>query len=98
MDKAPDSRFVFERYRPHALWGIVFVLVPFGLLMVSLLGLEVGSSIPVAVAANTPRIALALSAAGLALGITQRRSHLIAVGSLGLAISTNRIPPALVAR
>ena len=88
METKSDHRFVvFEKYRPHALWAVISVILPFGLLMVSLVGLEVGSTVPISVAAAAPPLALALAATGMALGVARRRPPLIAIGGIGLSIS-----------
>jgi len=76
-----------EDYEPHWLWAVTFVLVPLVLIVISFLGLPLGSSVPLDVAVTSPKMSLMIAAIGIGAAGIRRRKVPIQLAAIGLAIS-----------
>ena len=73
--------------RPHWLWAVVFIVAPFALITISVLGIEIGSIIPFGLAETAPKVAVVMSCIGMAVSLSLGRRVLIAIAAIGLSIS-----------
>ncbi len=73
--------------RPHWLWALVFIVAPFTLITIGVLGIAVGSIIPFGLAETAPKVAVVMSFIGMAVSLRLRRRVLIAIAAIGLTIS-----------
>ena len=76
-----------EDYEPHWLWAVTFVLVPLVLIVISFLGLPLGSSVPLGVAVASPKMSLMIAAVGMGAAGIRRRKVPIQLAVIGLTIS-----------
>lgn len=82
-----NRSYRWSESRPHWLWATVFIVVPFALVTISVLGIPVGSIIPYGVAETAPEVAVVLSCIGMAVSLRLGRRVLIAIAAIGLTIS-----------
>lgn len=73
--------------RPHWLWAVVFIVAPFALIAIGVLGIAVGSIISFGLAETAPKVAVAMSCIGMAVSLCLGRRVLIAIAAIGLTIS-----------
>lgn len=76
-----------ERAQAHWIWVIGALLVPFALLLVSMLGMPRGSFVSTEVAAAVPLVALVLSLGVLGIALAMRRRAAIAVTVAGVVLT-----------
>ena len=76
-----------EKFLPHWIWFVGVVFTPFLLIVLGFLGAGFGGLVPAEIAAACPRVAVSLSAIGMAAAVVRRRRAAIALAALGLSIS-----------
>jgi hypothetical protein len=79
---------ILEKYQPHWVWGLAFVLVPVVLIAIGFVGVFIGSPIPLALAATSPKAALAIAVFGIALALYHGRRVPIEIAGTGAVITT----------
>jgi hypothetical protein len=82
-----DSALFGERYQPHWLWAVCFVLAPFCLTALGFMGIWPQPLIPLGVAESAPRVALVISLIGVGAAIVRRKATAIALAALGFVIA-----------
>jgi hypothetical protein len=76
-----------NEYQPHWVWFVAFVVAPLSLLLISVVGIEPGSLVPLGLAATAPGVALGLAASGMAAALLRRRKAPIQISAVGLSAS-----------
>ena len=77
----------FEKYQPHWVWGLAFVLVPLLLTAIGFLGVSIGSPIPLGLASISPKAAVVIAASGVALAVYHRRKVPIEIAGTGAVLT-----------